>query len=170
MLHKVLRKQESSNDCFVCGINNESGIKANFYEVEGEEVVCIAYMQYNHQSYPGRVHGGISAALLDETIGRAINIYERETFGVTINLDLKYRKPVPLDQEIKVIGRITKKNKRAFEGSGEIIDKDGNVLVDATATYAKVPVEKIVETLDKSEISKISFVNKEDSDPKEIEY
>ena len=44
-----------------------------------------------------------------------------------------------------MIGRITKENRRMFEGSGEIILPNGDVAVTATAKYMKLPIDKIVE-------------------------
>jgi len=39
--HTVVEKQNNSRLCFVCGINNEFGLKASFYEIENEELVAI---------------------------------------------------------------------------------------------------------------------------------
>lgn len=145
MKYKVLKKQNSSRNCIVCGVNNELGLKVSFYELENNELVAICDTKDWHQSYPGRVHGGMSAALLDETIGRAISIHDETIWGVTVSLELKYRKPVPTDCTVKVVGRITKENRRMFEGSGEIILPNGDVAVTATARYMKLTVDKIVE-------------------------
>lgn len=63
--------------------------------------------------------------------------------GVTVELSLKYRKPVPLDIPLKVVGRITRSTHRIFEGSGEILLEDGTVAVEAQGRYLKMPIEKI---------------------------
>ena len=92
------------------------------------------------------MHGGIIAALLDETIGRAIAIgRDDQVWGVTVELSLKYRKPVPLDVELRAIGRVTKDAGRIFEGSGEILLPDGTVAVEASGRYFKVPIDRITE-------------------------
>ena len=120
-----------------------------------------------HQSYPGRLHGGIASAILDETIGRAIlNKYETEVWGVTIELTLKFKKPVPLDQPLKVIGRITSENSRMFEGTGEIILPSGDIAVTANGKYLKVPIEKIADfDIEENEWRVVEL----ETDPKEIE-
>lgn len=152
MKHKVIKKQKSSSRCIVCGVDNKLGMKASFYELENNELVAVCDTKDWHQSYPGRVHGGMSAALLDETIGRAISINDETIWGVTVSLDLKYKKPVPTDATIKIVGRITKENRKLFEGSGEIILPNGEVAVTATGKYMKMPVEKITdESLDEDE-------------------
>ena len=56
---KVIKKQPNTLDCVICGINNEFGLKAPFYETETNEVVTLFEFKEHHQSYPGRTHGGI---------------------------------------------------------------------------------------------------------------
>ena len=74
MKKKVVRKHNNSGNCFVCGVNNEWGLHSDFYEMEDGTVAAIVTAKFNHQSYPGRVHGGVICAMLDETMGRAINV------------------------------------------------------------------------------------------------
>lgn len=150
MLKRVEGKQENSKLCFVCGLKNGMGLKARFYQTGPRELVALFSAGEFHQSYPGRLHGGISAAILDETIGRAINAGAHGSedsgpmvWGVTVDLSLKYRKSVPLESEIRVVGRITDENARFFEGSGEILDPEGQVCVSATGRYLKLPLDKI---------------------------
>jgi acyl-coenzyme A thioesterase PaaI-like protein len=115
---KIVGAQNVSRMCMVCGTENSAGLKSRFYELEGDELLGVFTPRPEHQGYPGRLHGGIASMVLDETIGRAINIEDREAWGVTAQLTVRYRKPVPLDREVRVIGRITKDSGRMFEGTG----------------------------------------------------
>ena len=146
---KVTKKQPNTLDCVICGINNEFGLKAPFYETENNEVVTIFEFKECHQSYPGRTHGGLVSTMLDELIGRAIWIYDPNQWGVTMSLNIKYRKPTPYNTKLKGIGRIDSQTSRTFTGSGEIYDMEGNVLAEATANYMKLPIEKIAENFSK---------------------
>lgn len=143
MVHKVMKKQENARQCFACGVDNPMGLKAFFYEMDNGELVALFRPLQEHQSYPGRLHGGVSAAILDETIGRAMMIEEPQMWGVTVELELKYKKPVPLDVPLKVVGRITKNTRRIFEGTGEILLEDGTVAVTAQGKYIKMSIDKI---------------------------
>ena len=147
MEHKVVRKQESSKHCFICGIENDFGLKVRFFETDNDELVALFTPRDEHQSYPNRMHGGMSSAVLDETIGRAINVGNNGDmiWGVTTELLIKYRRPVPLDQELKAVARITGQNGRFFEGEGEILLPDGMVAVSAKGKYFIVPEEKMVD-------------------------
>lgn len=166
MKRKVTCKQNVGKRCIVCGVENSFGLKTDFYELDNGELLGVFRTLEEHQSYPGRTHGGISAAILDETIGRAICITDPEIWGVTIELQLKYRKPVPLGTELRCVGRITKDGRRAFEGTGEILLPNGDVAVTAYGRYMKLPVDKISDVeLDGEEWRS----NEKDTDPTEVD-
>jgi acyl-coenzyme A thioesterase PaaI-like protein len=145
MRYRVRAKQENSKMCLVCGLKNPFGLHSSFYELENDELLAIFKPMKEHQSYPGRLHGGIATAILDETIGRAILIKNRDIWGVTIEFDTRYRKPVPLMEEIRVIGRITNEAPRYFEGTGEILLSDGTVAIEGRGKFIKLPLEKIAD-------------------------
>ncbi len=141
-----MRKQPNSKMCFVCGMKNVAGLKAFFYELEDGSVMARFTPQEVHQSYPGRLHGGVAAAILDETIGRALMVKYGETvWGVTAELRLRFHKAVPLGEELRVIGRITRDTRRIFEGEGELLLPDGTVAVSAYGKYIKLPLEQIAD-------------------------
>jgi acyl-coenzyme A thioesterase PaaI-like protein len=145
MSRKVRAAQNVSRMCLVCGVENRAGFKARFLELENGELVGVFQPRVEHQSYPGRLHGGLASAILDETIGRAINVADAQTWGVTIEFTAKFRKPVPLDREVRAVGRITRDSSRLFEGTGEIVLEDGSVAVEAHGRYLKMPIEGIVD-------------------------
>jgi acyl-coenzyme A thioesterase PaaI-like protein len=87
----------------------------------------------------------VITALLDETIGRAINVGEPDTWGVTMEFTTKFRRPVPLDEEIKVIGRITNNTGRVFEGTGEIVLADGTIAAEGRGRYLKMALSAIAD-------------------------
>ena len=145
MSSRVRTAQNVSRMCMVCGVENTAGLHARFYELEDGELAGVFTPREEHQGYPGRLHGGLASTILDETIGRAINLTDPEAWGVTIELTIRYRKPVPLDGEIVARGRITKDSGRIFEGSGEIRLADGSVAVEAHGRYLRLPIDRIAE-------------------------
>lgn len=143
---KVIKKQNNSKMCLICGINNEAGLKAPFYEMEDNRVVSLFKFREIHQSYPERTHGGMISTMLDEIIGRAIWVYEPDIWGVTMDIHVKFRKPVPLDTNLLAYGKIVKNSRKFFTGIGVIQSTSGEVLAEATANYIKLPIEKIAST------------------------
>lgn len=165
MNRRVRAAQNVSRMCLVCGIENVAGLQARFFELDNGELAGVFQPKAEHQGYPGRLHGGIASAILDETIGRAINIADTHTWGVTVELTVRYRKPVPLDREVTAVGRITRDSNRLFEGTGEIVLEDGTVAVEARGKYVKMPLEGIANV----EFSETAWLADELPLPAEIE-
>ncbi|MFC1826427.1 PaaI family thioesterase [Thermodesulfobacteriota bacterium] len=146
MLHTVNAKQPNSRMCLVCGLKNPFGLHTSFFELDNNELLAVFKPREEHQSYPGRLHGGIISTILDEAIGRAIMIQsEGDIWGVTVDLQIRFKKPVPLHEELRVIGRITKDKSRFFEGTGELLLQDGTVAAEGHGKYMKIPLEKIAD-------------------------
>jgi uncharacterized protein (TIGR00369 family) len=145
--------------CLVCGLKNPFGLHTSFYELDNGLLLAIFKPGEEHQSYPGRLHGGIISTILDETIGRAIMIHsENEIWGVTVELQVRFKKPVPLDEELRVTGRITENSSRFFSGYGELLLADGTVAAEGRGKYLKAPLEKIADfDADAEEWSVVSF-------------
>lgn len=146
MRYKVTGKQHNTDRCFVCGMLNDAGVKAEFYNCTNDagEPVLITKIQPKdiHMSYPNRMHGGVISALLDESIGRAVQITNPEIWAVTIDLNVKFRKPVPLDQTIYIESRITSVGTRAFDGEATMFVQHGTPLATATARFLRVPFDE----------------------------
>ena len=167
MKHKVLKKQHISKMCFVCGERNNFGLHAKFYETDDNQLVAVINPSEQHQGYPGRMHGGLAATILDETIARSIcNGKDEQIWGVTIELKTRFRKPVPLGMELKVVGRVTSDGSRFFEGTGEIVLPNGEIAVSAEGKYMKMRIGNIAD--DQNLDDEWFFADSAD-DPTEVE-
>jgi len=71
--------------------------------------------------------------------------YGEDMWGVTLEFHIKFRKPIPLDAEVRAVGRITGENTRSFEGSGEILLADGAVAVEGRGRFLKLPIDRIAD-------------------------
>jgi acyl-coenzyme A thioesterase PaaI-like protein len=137
------QKQPASRYCFVCGRENPVGLKLDFYAVSPEEVISEYIVPVKYQGYPGVVHGGIIAAMLDEVTGRVFMHGDPPRFMYTAKLSIRYRKPVPVGHKLKLVGHAGKDNGRVAYATGEIFDTSGNLLADAEAVYVNVPEETL---------------------------
>jgi acyl-coenzyme A thioesterase PaaI-like protein len=141
-----MRKQPTSRMCFVCGESNSAGVHVRFYEQEDGSILARFTGADHHQGYPGRMHGGVITAVMDETMGRAIMTNHGDAiWGVTAELSLRFRRPVPLEVELTAVGRIDNEKSRVFEGSGELYLPDGSVAVEASGLYVKLDISRIGE-------------------------
>lgn len=146
-----MHRQPNSRMCFVCGMQNPIGLKIIF-EADGQRVWAKFTAEKEHQGYPGVLHGGITFALLDEVIGRvAMELDESSPWMMTAKAEMRYRKPVPIGEELTLMGELTRVRSRAVEGRGELRLSDGTVAVEATAMYVKVPESLADEMKDEME-------------------
>ncbi|MBE7081903.1 MAG: PaaI family thioesterase [Clostridiales bacterium] len=140
---KVIRVQNNSKNCMICGMENPFSLKAPFYILDDGSVASIVTFKSIHQSYPDRTHGGMVSALLDELMGRALWVVEPEMFGVTTTLNITYRKPTPLDTPVKARAYLTFNSSRGMVAKGQVFDMVGNLLVEGSAKYFKIPFNRL---------------------------
>ena len=140
-------KQPNSKHCFVCGRENPYGLKLNFYETAPGEVVVNYTVPEHFQGYPGVVHGGIVAAMLDEVTGRVHMSGEPPRFMFTAKLNLRYRKNVPIGQPLRIVGHAGKSKGRMAIATGEIFGPGDELLAEAEALLINVP-DQVVDQVD----------------------
>jgi len=139
-------KQPGSKMCFVCGKENPVGLKLDFYETAPGEVTAHYTAPDHFQGYPGVLHGGIAATILDETAGRAHMGSNPPRFMYTAKLEIKYRHNVPTEQELTIIGKAGKDRGRMAEGWAGIYNNEGKLLVEANALLVNLPDDVIDST------------------------
>ena len=134
-------RQPTSLQCFACGRNNPFGLKLEWFNNYDEKCVETTFtLDDNYCSYPGTVHGGILATILDETSGRAVllnNDFER--LMVTLKMEVVYKKNTPTNTPLKAIGRVLKDGGSRAQVEGEILLPDGTVSAKCTSILFKIP-------------------------------
>ena len=136
MEENVLNRNQAEGDgyCFGCGPNNPHGLHLDFRE-EGERFVTKKTLTREYQSYGGTVHGGIVSTMLDEAMGG----YLYEISGkrsVTARMDVRYRHPTPVGEELTISGWIDSKKGKFVKMKAEIALPDGTITAEGTATIA----------------------------------
>lgn len=124
--------------CFACGVRNADGLQLVFRE-EGDEVVCEFIPDARFQGFPGLVHGGILATLLDETLNRQATRERR--WMMTGRLDIRYRNAAPVGRALRVAARTISSRARMLTAEGEIrlADDPETVVASAEGTFLSVP-------------------------------
>ncbi len=136
-----MKKQPNSRYCLLCGMENPIGLQLAFYDQEDGQVTARFTPGEEHQGYPGVLHGGIICALLDETIGRTL--VRHDIWAMTIDLQVRFRQPVPLGQELTVVGEMVRLRSRTMEGRGEVRLADGTVAATAEARYIRLSDDQL---------------------------
>ncbi len=135
----MLNQQPNSKMCFVCGLENPSGLHLRFYDNGKDEVAADFTVQPNHQGYPDVVHGGIVAAILDEAGGRTVMAGDPMRFFMTAKIEIRYRRPVPVGRPLKAVGRLVKLRDRLATATAEIRSAAGDVLAEADLVLTMPP-------------------------------
>ena len=130
--------------CFICGLENPVGLQLKIYEIE-PGVIESTYTAPDHfQSYPGILHGGIVATILDEISGRShMGNPSDARFMFTAKLEVKYRKNVPIGKPLKIIGKAGKMKGRMAEAWAGIYDDEGTLLAEGNSLLVDVPAEMV---------------------------
>jgi uncharacterized protein (TIGR00369 family) len=139
----VVNKQPNSDYCFVCGRHNSRGLYMSFCDNGSNEVVSEYTVSEEYQGYPGVVHGGVVAAMLDEVVCRVAMIGDHHHFMMSVKMEIKYRHPVPTGEKLQLVGRIVRLRGRLGKATGEVILPDGTLAVESALTLANVPVEML---------------------------
>ena len=138
-----MRRQPNSRMCFVCGLENPVGLKLVFRE-DGEagQVRAEFTVPDLFQGYPGVVHGGIVAAILDEVSGRAVMLHASdENLLATLRLTVRYRRPTPTETLLVAVGWVERTGGVGARVAGEIGLPDGRVTAECEALLGTVPDE-----------------------------
>lgn len=137
-------KQPNSRMCFICGLENPVGLKLKIYQVEPGVIETTYTAPEYFQGYPGVLHGGIVASILDEISGRAhMGDPAAPRFMFTAKLEVKYRQNVPIGQPLRIVGKAGPSKGKSASGWAGIYDQQGNLLAEANTLLINVPQEML---------------------------
>ena len=125
-------------DSIVSGRTNPMGIGLEVRR-HGDSVTAITTLGRAFEGAPGRAHGGIVAAILDETMGYVLPIIGELAY--TANLDIDYVAPAPVHQELRVTASLRDRADRKLwiEARGE---SDQGTFARAEALFLAVDLTK----------------------------
>jgi acyl-coenzyme A thioesterase PaaI-like protein len=126
---------DPSRQCFGCGADNTRGLGLRFELVEGRALARYSPEPFV-QGYPGLMHGGAVATLLDEAMGWAA--YWQGLWSVTAKLNMRFRRGVPLGQSLSISGWVTRDRGRFIELRAELRNEAGELLAEADGVFARM--------------------------------
>lgn len=133
-------------NCFGCSPGNQLGLRMRFFE-EDDYVFSEWKPEPHFAGYKKVLHGGIQATLLDEIASWCVQV-KLKTAGVTANLDLRYKKPVFVDQgPLLLKARIEKVEKRIATVKTELFNAKEELCCSGIVKYFTYPEEIAREKL-----------------------
>ena len=140
--HNTRFMQMQKNHCFVCGKDNPDSMRLRFtYDEERDCFVCRFRLGKRYTGPPGHCHGGIIATILDEAMGKVNKL--RHVVAVTSEMTVKYLKPVPLHQSLRVESREVKVEGRKHINMAEILNESGEVLARSQGLFIAIDPQRM---------------------------
>lgn len=134
--------EQSDAMCFACGKQNPIGLKLDFFN-ENEEYIAVFTPREEHQGYPGMMHGGLIATILDEVTARYV--WAKGMVAFTASLNVRYRKGIPIGKPVTFKSRLFKKRGRLYQMEAEAILENGVVAAEATAKIMEAKNQEEIE-------------------------
>jgi len=136
-------KHQLFADSVVSGNSNPMGINAKLWR-EGEVAFIEATLEKAFEGAPGRAHGGMVAALIDETMGLVMSIQGVVAF--TVQLDVSYRAPTPIFRPIVAKAWLDHVERRKLFITCEVRDGDA-ICAEAKGIFVSVDPTKFLENI-----------------------
>ena len=117
-------------------IGSGSGLAAPLHvEGPGEGVVGTCTLGLAFEGPPTFAHGGVSGMLLDQLLGHATSAAGHP--GMTVQLDITYRAPVPLQTPLHLTAQVSDVTGRRVTARGVLATAadPGTALVEATGIF-----------------------------------
>jgi len=130
---RVAAIRSQYNGCFGCGLDNPIGLHLDDFAVADGKLTADFAPRDVYNGFAGILHGGILAAVLDETLAWTAMLLEG-TFVVTANLDIKFRKPAPTSSRYTVRGELLERRGRRLRLAAGV-SMDDLVVAEATGLF-----------------------------------
>ncbi len=127
-----MKKVSDDNRCFVCGQNNDRGLRFKFsYNERTEESESTIVFADYYQGWGKIVHGGLVSTILDEIQVKVAGFHNYQC--LTAELNVKYKKPVRTETEYFLTGKIKKIRNKIVYTEASLKDKNSNTVAFANA-------------------------------------
>ena len=122
--------------CFACG-HGEDGMGLTF-EISGDNTVSAQWFcEEKYQSYPGIVHGGIIATILDCAMTNCLLI--KGIAAVTADMHIEYIEPLRVGNVVMVTASLTRSRSPLFLLDAEVL-QNNRVSARASAKFMSADI------------------------------
>ena len=121
----------TENNCFGCGQNNPIGLKLSF-RWDGKTARTEFTATELYEGWPGLLHGGITACLLDEATAYAAR-YEGVNC-ITARMQVEFKQPTPVSEPLLIASSVTSKTRKLVRSHATISLNNGTIVAEGTAT------------------------------------
>ena len=128
---------KDDNHCFACGKLNQEGLHMDVARGDGRAKAEVT-LRTTHQGWKDMAHGGLVSTILDEIMAHAV--VDQEPQAATVELKIRFRKKVPLDQPLLTEGWIVRQDKRRVIAEAELrLKESGDLLAKGESKFLIPP-------------------------------
>lgn len=143
-----MREIARYSGCFVCGEENDIGLRARFFfDEDTRKAVCDVIADEQYAGYKHIFHGGITATLLDEIMIKSL--LAEGNMVVTAEMTVRFKKPVYSGDSLRFEGWMTAQKGPLFITAGRAVNQHGETVAEASGKYVK-PAAALSEKLSDS--------------------
>jgi acyl-coenzyme A thioesterase PaaI-like protein len=126
-------------NCFGCAPTNPIGLKLEF-ETSHHQSTSRFSLGPDYESYPGVIHGGIVATILDEALSQTV-YHHGNGPAFTVGLRVRYGHPMQTNMPYVAIGEIVRANGTLIRASGRIQRDTGELVAAAVGSFYLISEE-----------------------------
>ncbi len=127
-----LERTADYHSCFGCGQDNPIGLKLTF-KWDGKTARTEFTPGELYQGWPGLVHGGIMACILDEAMGYAA-LFDAGRC-VTAKFEVRLARPVNIGQHLLITSSVQRKSRKLVKTLAFVNLEDGTLVAEGTGTH-----------------------------------
>jgi acyl-coenzyme A thioesterase 13 len=117
-------------------------LRGTFRKVE-EGSLTIEFTIREDMSNPIKIlHGGVTAAIMDDTMGMTVASLGRDTFYTTVNLSIDYLSSAKIGDTITASTKINREGKNIVNVDCLIVNAEGKILAKGTSNLIKTTIPK----------------------------
>lgn len=132
-----LARTADYRSCFGCGQDNPIGLKLVF-RWDGKTARSEFRPDEVYQGWPGLVHGGIMACILDEAMGYAA-LFDAGRC-VTAKMEIQLKRPTGVGERLLIASSVQRRSRKLVKTSASVSLEDGTLVAQGTGTHYVVDV------------------------------
>lgn len=126
-------RRHYDDGCFACGRDNPIGLHLDNFAISDGRVSAQFTPRANYRGAGKTLHGGIAATALDEILVWA-GILTEGVLTVTGTMEIRFRRPVHVEEPITVSAGVDSRSGRRLQISGDL-EVGGEIRVEAAGLY-----------------------------------
>jgi acyl-coenzyme A thioesterase PaaI-like protein len=130
-----------SRSCFVCGDENEFGLRARSFLV-GDRVELAFSPRSEYAGWNAVTHGGIIATVLDEVMTWAA-IVSSDQACFAADFSVRLRKPLPPGKPVLARAWCTDGRRKVYGTEARLESEDGELFATGTGRYMAIPAAQV---------------------------